>query len=106
MGVPRPSLLAKVEGRTRARAVCRPGTGSVLACGGDRLDELADLVFVDAAGEVGLADDADQVVAVDHWEAADFVLGHRVQRFFDGVVGADRDRLALSELSSACVGGA
>src|SRR5215210_8985937 len=76
------------------------GPGEVLPPGrGDRLDEVADLVVLDLAGQIGDADNADEVMAVDHRQPADLVLGHRPERVLDGVIGADRDRLAVAELA-------
>ncbi len=51
-------------------------------------------LVVAAAREVGLREHADHLVAVDHREAADLVLGHRAHRLLDGVVRADGDDLA------------
>jgi hypothetical protein len=39
------------------------------------------LGIVEGAGDVGLGDDADQVVSVDHGQAANLVLGHRAEDF-------------------------
>src|SRR5215208_2109854 len=64
----------------------------------DRLDQVAELVLRQVAGHVGLADDADQIMAVDDREAADSILLHGAKRLLDRVVCADRDRLALSQL--------
>src|SRR5687767_4762557 len=65
--------------------------------GGDRLDEVADLLLVEVRGDVGLADDPDEALAVDHREAAHLVRRHRVQGLLDRVVGADRDGLAVAD---------
>src|SRR4051794_1112855 len=80
--------------------VCRQrGETATSWRGRDGLDEVADLLLVDVARQVGLADDPDQVVPVDHRQPPHLVLGHRVQRLLDGVVGPDRHGLALAELA-------
>src|SRR3954464_9921290 len=66
------------------------GNGGSLRRGRDRLDQVADLRLVDLLGQVGLADDADALGAVDHRQAAYGVVLHRAQRLVDRVVGADR----------------
>ena len=45
--------------------------GISLRGGRDRLDEVADLVLVDVRGDVGLAEDADALVAVDDRQPSD-----------------------------------
>src|SRR5437588_218431 len=58
-------------------------------------DQLADLVLGDVGGDVALGEDADDLVAVDHRQAANLVLLHGGQRLVDRVVGPDGDDLAL-----------
>jgi len=80
--------LVKVEGRPEAAVATVTGR---LAS----LDEVTDLVLGHVRGQVALADDADNLAAVDHREAAHFLVLHRSQRLVDRVVGADGDDLGL-----------
>src|SRR3954454_7253906 len=87
-----------------AYAETGPEPGCRCSGAGDRLDELSCLLVVEVLGDVGLADDADQFVAVDHRESPDLVLGHRPDRLLDRVIGTDGDRLPVSEGTDRGVG--
>src|SRR5829696_6564616 len=88
MGVAKHSLTAEPGA---ARAVPGP-----LWRARDRLDEIADLLLGDLLRDVGLADDADQGVAVDHRKTANLVFCHHVQGLVDRVIRADRHWLSLA----------
>src|SRR5215208_735717 len=77
---------------------------SPLPGGRDCFDQIAYLLLVDVGGEIRLADDADEVVPVDHRQPTDLVVGHRAQRLVDTVVGPDRDWLPLAEFARPRVG--
>ena len=66
--------------------------------GGDRGHEVADEFVWEVASDIGLADDADEAVAVDDREAAYLVVGHGAQGLRDRVVGADSHGLALGQV--------
>src|SRR5712691_7570673 len=54
--------------------------GRVSGCGVDLLDELGQPVLIEVAGQVGLRNDADQTVVLDHRQVLDPVVFHLVQR--------------------------
>ena len=62
----------------------------------DRVVELAHALFIAVPGQGLLTDDADQLVAIDDRQAAELVLGHRVQGVRDRVVGTDRHGLSIA----------
>src|SRR5215212_5450096 len=83
------------------RTMCAASEWPGSAVGGrrrDRLDQVAKLVLRQIPGHVGLADDADQIMAVDDREAADTILLHGAECLLDRVVRADGDRLTFSKL--------
>src|SRR6266542_3458907 len=63
----------------RSVATSRHGSGRRV----DLLDELGEPVLVEMAGQVGLGDDADQPVVVDHRQPLDLVVLHLVQHLAD-----------------------
>src|SRR3954447_13264553 len=93
------------KGPRAARAIRRParppeppsvpGPPSV----GDGLYQVTDILLGQVAGQIGLADDTHQVVAVDHRKPAHLVIGHRPQRHADVVVRAYGHRLSGGQLA-------
>src|SRR5215207_6710783 len=67
----------------------------------DGLDQVADPLLGQVPGDVALAHDAHQIVAVDDRQPAHLVLAHRPEDLLDRVVGADGDRLALGQVTGA-----
>src|SRR4051812_4045896 len=80
------------------QAFCVVGASTSWPSVRDEFDKFPDAVFGVVPGNVGLTEDADQIVAVDDREAADLMLLHGPDRFLDGIVGPDRGGLALAKL--------
>src|SRR4051794_34800611 len=70
----------------------------------DRGDQISDLVGWTGAGDVRLADDAHQLLTVDHRQPSNLVVLHGLDREVDAVVGPDRDGLFADELAQAHAG--
>src|SRR6266496_3968105 len=86
-----------------ATAAASGGGGSGVGSGRrvDLLDELGEPVLVQVAGQVGLADDADQAVVVAHRQPLDVVVFHLVQHLADVGGGLDPEQRALSQLTGS-----
>ena len=78
-----------------AGSVAGEGRGSA-----DRLDELGEGMLGKVAGDVGLADDADEAVLLDHGQAADLVFFHDGEHVFNARVGIHVVGAALGQLAS------